>query len=398
MSADKRTQRQDKLARVHDAEVLPIWTHRFGRMLMRGFTAPQKAMVLDVTCGTGYLAGELLRKLDEQSRVIAIDPSSALLDVARKKLGDLGGKRLFFRTEDALARVPFADDVYDAVLCNLGLTEASEPERALAELARVTKPGGVVAATLPIAGTWAEFYDLFREVLVKHDKADALGRLDEYLRRQPDEADLERWLSRAGLGDRQVEVESFSLLFRSSREFFFAPVIEFGPLAAWKTIAGKGQELQDVFWYVKQAIDAYFGDRAFEVTVRAACLRGKKLAADDPARADVVSAPVPRPISDGSARHRRDDAAMAEAHAALELDGVPRARAAEIATAAATPAALAATDGSATAQHPAPEHDGDEPFTPPPPLGPATSPGTERFDDDGADELDAFKDDPPTER
>jgi ubiquinone/menaquinone biosynthesis C-methylase UbiE len=293
MSSEKRTQRADKLARVHDAEILPIWTHRFGRMLMRGFSAPPRAMVLDATCGTGYLTGELLRKVDEQSRVIAIDPLAALLDVARKKLLEIGGKRLFFRTEDALARVPFADDVYDAVLCNLGLAEATDPERALTELTRVAKPGGLVAVSMPVAGTWDEFHDLFREVLVKHDKSEALARLEDHLRRLPEPEDLERWGRRAGLDEAEVEVESWSLLFRSSREFFFSPVIEFGPLAGWKAVAGKGTELQDVFWYVKQAIDAYFGDRAFEVTVRAACLRGKKLAADDPRRIKVAAAAEP---------------------------------------------------------------------------------------------------------
>jgi hypothetical protein len=66
------------------------------------------------------------------------------------------------------------------------------------------------------------------------------------------------------------------MLFRSSREFFFAPIIEYGPLPAWKAVAGQGQEMQDVFWYIKEAIDAYFGGRAFEVTVKAGLLAGTK--------------------------------------------------------------------------------------------------------------------------
>jgi hypothetical protein len=68
-------------------------------------------------------------------------------------------------------------------------------------------------------------------------------------------------------------------LFKSSREFFFAPVIEYGPLAEWKEIAGNGQEMQDVFWYIKEAIDAYFDGRPFQVTVKAGCIIGRKLEA-----------------------------------------------------------------------------------------------------------------------
>ena len=46
----------------------------------------------------------------------------------------------------------------------------------------------------------------------------------------------------------KAECEVFTLLFKSSREFFFAPLIEYGPLADWKAIAGKGKQMQDVFW------------------------------------------------------------------------------------------------------------------------------------------------------
>ena len=73
-----------------------------------------------------------------------------------------------------------------------------------------------------------------------------------------------------------VEIEEFTLLFKSSREFFFAPVIEYGPLADWKDIAGGGQEMQDIFWYIKEAIDAYYDGRPFQVTVKAGCLIGRK--------------------------------------------------------------------------------------------------------------------------
>lgn len=272
----KRTHRQEKLARIYDDEILPIWSHRFGRMMLRGLDVPPKAMLLDVACGTGYPALEVLRKLDDQSRLIAIDSSSMMLDVARKKAGDLSGKRVFFRTENAYPRLPFTDEVYDLVICNLGITEMPSPRAALKEFARVTKTGGKVLVTLPLAGTWGEFHDIYREVLVKHDKHDMLERLDRHIASFPEVEEVERWFAAAGMAEPHVDVEEFSLLFRSSREFFFAPVVEYGPLPKWKEIAGKGQELQDVFWYIKQAIDAYFGGRAFQITVKAGCIRGIK--------------------------------------------------------------------------------------------------------------------------
>lgn len=276
--ARSRPNRSEKLARIYDAEILPVWAERFGRLLLRDLGLPDRCQILDVACGTGYPAVEIVRRMAAGSRLIAIDSSSAMIDVARRKMQDLGIKGVFFRTENVDTRMPFADDVYDLVLCNLGLGEMSEPGRALAEFARVAKPGGEVRCSLPIEGTFQEFFDIYREVLTKHDKHDLLGRLDEHIAEvYPTAAQCDEWLRAAGL-DGELELERWSLLFRSSREFFFAPVIEYGPLPEWKELAGRGQEMQDVFWYIKEAIDAYFEDRAFEVSVVAARLRGVKRA------------------------------------------------------------------------------------------------------------------------
>ncbi|HUJ63727.1 MAG TPA: methyltransferase domain-containing protein [Kofleriaceae bacterium] len=274
----KRSLKVEKLARIYDEEIAPVWGTRFGKMLLRNLSVPERGQVLDVSCGTGYPTIEILRRMSEGSRLIAIDASSAMLDVARRKvadLGPLGKKGVFFRTESAVPKLSFADDVYDLVVCNLGLSEMPSLETALRDFVRVAKRGGEVRCTLPLAGTFQEFHDLYREVLIKHDKHEALDRLDRHIARHPTVDHVERCMRAANLvGD--IEAEEFTLLFKSSREFFFAPVIEYGPLAEWKDIAGAGQEMQDVFWYIKEAIDAYFDGRPFQVTVKAGCIVGRK--------------------------------------------------------------------------------------------------------------------------
>jgi ubiquinone/menaquinone biosynthesis C-methylase UbiE len=274
-----RTLKVEKLARIYDDEIAPVWGTRFGKMLLRNLAVPERGQVLDISCGTGYPTIEILRRMSEGSRLIAIDASSAMLDVARRKVADmgpLGKKGVFFRTESPVPKLSFADDVYDLVVCNLGLSEMPSLEIALRDFARVAKKGGEVRCTLPLAGTFQEFHDLYREVLIKHDKHEALERLEKIIARYPTVDHVERCMKTANL-DGGLEYEEFHLLFKSSREFFFAPVIEYGPLAEWKEIAGGGQEMQDVFWYIKEAIDAYFDGRPFQVTVKAGCLIGTKV-------------------------------------------------------------------------------------------------------------------------
>lgn len=277
------------MAGVYDEEILPLWGQRFARMIMRDLDLPSKANVLDVGCTTGYEALEIARR-SEDCRVIALESASPMLDVARRKAGDLSHKRIFFRTENVRDKLAFAEDVFDLVFCNVRILEFADPPAMLREFARVCRVGGKIIVTLPLRGTWTEFHDIYREVLTKHDKPDMLQRLEEHIQKLPEPEKAIGWMEAAGLRNVDLEVEEFQLLFKSSREFFFAPVIEFGPLPGWKEIAGKGEEMQQVFWHIKEAIDTYFTGRAFQVTVKAACLRGGKGAQQQDATAEVAEA------------------------------------------------------------------------------------------------------------
>lgn len=319
--------RAAKLARIYDGEIAPCWGSRFARLLVRDLRIPDRGQVLDVSCGTGEPTLEILRRMPDGARLIAIDESSAMLDVVRRKVAALrraGTAGLFLRSESGLPKLSFADEVYDLVVCNIGLDRVGQLDesresigagidgaRLVAELARVARPRGEVRVTLPLAGTFEEFHDLLREVLVKHDRQDALDRLDAHLASYPTCERAEGWLAAAGLAG-GVDVEEFSMLFRSGLEFFYAPVIEYGPLAAWRAIAGDGQDVQDVFWHIRQAIDAYFAGGPFHVTVRAGCLTGLKPA---------PSATVTLSVSDLAVES--SDSAIT-APAMMTGDGAPR--------------------------------------------------------------------------
>ena len=277
----KRSHRAEKMARVYDDEILPLWSQRFGKMLLRGLVVPPKAMVLDYGCGTGYPSIEVLKRMGDQGRIIAIDPVGALLDVARNKAGSLAGKRIFFRSESLTSKLGFADDVYDLVVSNVALNQVDDPAAVIKEFARVTAPGGRVLVTLPLAGTFAEFHDIYREVLTKGDSHEVLERLEAHISGTPDSDQVLDWFQAAGLEQIEPEVDTFTLLFKTSREFFFAPVIEYIPLSKWKAVAGKGQEMQEIFWHIKESIDAYFSNRAFEVTVQTGCFRAQKPSAPE---------------------------------------------------------------------------------------------------------------------
>jgi SAM-dependent methyltransferase len=100
---------------------------------------PGQLVVADLGCGTGDLSCKLARHV---GRVVAVDRSAAMLKAARRRLEGLDNVEL--RRAD-LESLPLDDASCDAALLVLALTYVPDPERVLAEAARILKPDGVVA-------------------------------------------------------------------------------------------------------------------------------------------------------------------------------------------------------------------------------------------------------------
>jgi ubiquinone/menaquinone biosynthesis C-methylase UbiE len=103
---------------------------------------PGQTELLEVGCGTGVLTRVLANRVDVQS-VVGVDLAPLLLEKARELAADLRDVR--FVQSDARA-LPFEDASFDVVIFDSTLSHVPEPERALAEAARVLRPGGTLAA------------------------------------------------------------------------------------------------------------------------------------------------------------------------------------------------------------------------------------------------------------
>ena len=269
---------QDKLARAHDEEVYPLFGPKLADLLTAGLVLVPRAHILQVGCALGDTTALLTQRMDAESRLIAVEATPALVERVRASADtEHTGKHVFFRAHPLDGKLPFAENGFDHVLANLALPELAAPVAQLAELVRVTKPGGELRLATPLAGTWREFLDVYSDVLVrlrKHEMAEALAA---YRKTFPEPEALATQLETAGLGKVTVETVQWELLFRTGREFLYAPVIELGPLPRWKAIAGKGPEMQDTFLAVKQAIDTYYGGTAFSVSIYAGVFSGTKV-------------------------------------------------------------------------------------------------------------------------
>jgi ubiquinone/menaquinone biosynthesis C-methylase UbiE len=269
--------RQDKLARLYEEDAYPLIGQKLADLLTTGLVLPNAAQALLVGCGLGQTPTEILHQTNGDSRVVAVEATQALLDRARANVAsEHVGRRIFLRTPEPDGKLPFADGEFDVVLANLDLGHTSAPGEKLAELVRVCKPHGEVRVATTLAGTWREFLDVYTDVLVRLRRNEATAAIETYRKGFPDSETLARQLEALGLGKVAVTTTHWELVFRTGREFFYAPVIELGPLARWKAMAGKGPEMQDTFLAVKEAIDTYFGGSAFGVSVYAGLFSASK--------------------------------------------------------------------------------------------------------------------------
>jgi SAM-dependent methyltransferase len=97
--------------------------------------------VLDVGCGPGALTAELVRRVGPSS-VAAADPSEPFVVAVRQRNPGVEVVRA------SAEQLPFADRAFDAALAQLVVHFMAEPTRGLGEMARVTRGGGVVAASV----------------------------------------------------------------------------------------------------------------------------------------------------------------------------------------------------------------------------------------------------------
>lgn len=95
---------------------------------------------LDVGCGTGALTRKILEDCSPRS-IHGIDPSAGFIGHARKNIDDA---RVVL-SEGGAQAIPFEEESFDAVVSGLVLNFVPDPRAGLAEMVRVTRPGGTVA-------------------------------------------------------------------------------------------------------------------------------------------------------------------------------------------------------------------------------------------------------------
>jgi demethylmenaquinone methyltransferase/2-methoxy-6-polyprenyl-1,4-benzoquinol methylase len=173
------------------------------RLGVRASGARPGDAALDVCCGTGDFAVELRRAVGPSGRVVGLDFSPQMLEMARRK-----SSAVEWLQGDALA-LPFADGEFAAACVGFGVRNLSDHRRGFAEMARVVRPGGRVvclemstppAPIRPFSQLWTDRGVPVLGRIVAHDP-EAYRYLPASVQRFPPAPELAAIMRDAGLVD-----------------------------------------------------------------------------------------------------------------------------------------------------------------------------------------------------
>jgi ubiquinone/menaquinone biosynthesis C-methylase UbiE len=137
-----------------DAATVEAWDRWSSQMSIQTVAATQQIVkaaeigpgleVLDIACGIGGLALTLGPLIVPGGQVTATDLSAAMIAAAERQAAERAVTNVRFQQADAQS-LPFADQTFDRVTCRFGVMYFADEQRALREIHRVLKPGGLAA-------------------------------------------------------------------------------------------------------------------------------------------------------------------------------------------------------------------------------------------------------------
>ena len=208
--SDPTLQRQIEAAGAYEALFVPALFQQFAPRVADAAGVSHDERVLDVACGTGVLAREILRRVGPNGRVSGIDPVPGMIEVAREI-----APAVDWRVAKAEA-LPFSDESFDAVVSQFGLMFFSDHAQAIREMLRVLTSTGRFAVAV-----WDALHNIPAYAAADELLHRILGQQASDALRAPftlgDRDELRRIFPEAGAKAVEVTTHSGTALFPSIR-------------------------------------------------------------------------------------------------------------------------------------------------------------------------------------
>ena len=254
----------------YDRYLGPVIFEPYAHDLAERLKPRKPQSILEIACGTGILTGQLRNALGADAMIVATDLNAEMLKFAQGKFGN--DARIEWEEADAAA-LPFANESFDAVVCQFGLMFVPDKEAAVREAYRALRPGGVF-----LFNVWDQMkQNAFAEV--------AHRTITSFFDRDPptfyerpfsfyDARMIRALLKKAGFD--AIESSLLKLPCRSqSADEFAIGLVRGNPVAT--AIAERGAKIDDIIAAVAEKIGERLGRAPMESTMQALVWNAEKI-------------------------------------------------------------------------------------------------------------------------
>jgi SAM-dependent methyltransferase len=261
-------------AAIFETFVVPRYLSLFGELALETLAESDDAQVVHLYCRTGYPDRGIAMKLSG-AHVIGVDPSPAALELAKAKATTMPGMVSEYRSLDELPS-PLPAAGFSHAITLHPLANPQDRGKVLVELARLLAPHGQAIVAMPLRGSFQELGDLIREYALKYDDAKVGQAVEQASVVRPTVEMFGAELEEAGFDFVDVTLRPTTLTFRSGRDFFEDPIARLLILPEVRLNLGI-EDPEKAFTYVREAIDKYWSDGTFELSVNVGCATGRRV-------------------------------------------------------------------------------------------------------------------------
>lgn len=255
-------------------EELPLWSARFAFSLLDRAPLRPNQTILDVGAGTGFLSIELAQRC-RNATVVAVDPWKAAIDRLNGRISYLGLTNVRTIVNDA-SNVDLLDASVDLIVSNLGINNFADPTAVLRTLSRVARPGATLLMTTNLIGHMAEFYEVFRQVLIECSLQSRLAALDEHVAHRATLSSIKDLFATTGFEFVTAETSTFQDRYSDGSAFLHHFFTRLAFIQSWKAIVPPGRA-EFVFTLLEQRLNECGATHGgLTLTIPAACVEARK--------------------------------------------------------------------------------------------------------------------------
>jgi len=260
---------------IYDLHVAPLWREPFNQLLDDKIEVPADGRILEAACGTGGYSVGLASTIGPKLSVLGVDSSPERLNLARAKAVVKKLDHLEFR-QGKLTSLELPNDEFDLVIGDASMWPPDGLTAVFDELRRVARPGAGLAALVATRGTFDEFHSVFWESLHELNLDVYTPQLEAIIAARPTTSEVKQLALKSHWRNVHSDTIKHRLDFESSAVFLTSPLFEKYFFPEWFGMIADVAERQAVREGVGKIIDRDSHDIAFDVSIKATIILGRK--------------------------------------------------------------------------------------------------------------------------